>query len=66
MSPQQCLEPWLQSGRSFVELSEFNQDPYMGISAGKRAGGALSLSGGLFALSCFRSATQFPLEPLTP
>lgn len=34
--------------------------------AGKRTEGKLSLSGGLFASCLFRSATRFPLEPLTP
>lgn len=49
-----------------MTLRGFNQAPYMGGLAEQRGGGAPSLSGGLFALSSFRSATQFPLKPLTP
>lgn len=65
-SSLQSPGPQLPSGRSSTELLEFDQAPNMASLTEKRTEGKLSLSGALFALSCFRRATQFPLEPLTP
>ena len=45
---------------------EFDPEHCIEHLSRKRTEGKPSLSGGLFASCLFRSATRFPLEPLTP